>query len=255
MKRTNGPRQQFGIPSIGIPSEVLFHPELSNTEKILYGFIRNLASSERGCYASNKWLSGLLGVNKQTISNGIANLKQWELIIVKLNYDDQLERTERRIFLNPEYPLIYSKMLTEKGYKKINKAVLKNLYPSIKNLIGSYYIRNKEDSKIDSKKTILENVPNEWLKNRTFQRSLRNYLIHRKEKKQPLTQQACKQLSKKLSKCSIEVVIAALDNSVSNSWTGVFPESINNTNKSNNKSGSRQGSSERPNYVEYDEQL
>jgi len=248
MQRTNAPRQQFGLPAIGIPSEVLFHPELSNTEKILYGLIRNLASSERGCYASNKWLSGLLGVNKQTISNSVANLKQWELIIVRLKYDDELERTERRIFLNPEYPLIYSRMLTEKGYKKINKAVLKNLYPSIKNLIGSYYIRNKEDSKIDSKKTILENVPNEWLKNRTFQRSLRNYLIHRKEKKQPPTQQACKQLAKKLSKYSIEVVITSLDNSVSNSWTGVFPESINNKGKSNNKSGSHSGSAERIDY-------
>ena len=255
MKRTNEPRQQFGLPAIGIPAEVLFHPELTNTEKILYGLIRNLTSSERGCYASNKWLSGLLGVNKQTISNGVANLKQWELIIVKLKYDNQSERTERRIFLNPEYPLIYSKMLTEKGYKKINKTLLKNLYPSIKNLIGSYYIRNKEDSKIDSKKTILENLPNEWIENRTFKRALRSYLIHRKEKKQPPTQEACKQLARKLSKHPIETVIIALDNSTSNGWTGVFPESINNETKSNNKSGSRRGKSESPEYVEYDEQL
>ncbi len=245
MERTKPPQQQFGLPAIGIPSEVLFHPELTNTEKILYGLIRNLASSERGCYASNKWLSGLLGVNKQTISNGVANLKQWELIIVKLKYDDQLERTERRIFLNPEYPLIYSQMLTEKGYKKINKTILKNLYPSIKNLIGSYYIRNKEDSKIDSKKTILENLPNEWIKNRTFKKSLRSYLIHRKEKKQPLTQEACKQLAKKLSKHSIEIAITALDNSTSNGWTGVFPESINNNQRKD------QGSNRAGNTMKY----
>ena len=38
-----------GLPSIGIPAEILFHPELSNTEKILFGFIRNLAYTILEC--------------------------------------------------------------------------------------------------------------------------------------------------------------------------------------------------------------
>ena len=56
MQRSTLPKQQFGLPDIGIPAEILFHPKLSNTEKILFGLIRNLAHGEKGCYASNSWL-------------------------------------------------------------------------------------------------------------------------------------------------------------------------------------------------------
>ena len=38
----------FGLPDIGIPSEVLFHPELTNTEKMLFGYLRNLSQTEKG---------------------------------------------------------------------------------------------------------------------------------------------------------------------------------------------------------------
>ena len=155
MKRTNEPKQQFGLPAIGIPAEVLFHPKLSNTEKILFGLIRNLAYGEKGCFASNNWLGGLLGVKTQTISNGINHLKEWEVIIVE--YTTDREKQTRHIYLNPEYSHIYNEMLTDEGYKKINRGVLKNLYPSIKNLIAPYkkinsLLKEEEDSKKDSKK-------------------------------------------------------------------------------------------------------
>ena len=160
MTRSNSPKQQFGLPAIGIPAEVLFHPELSNTEKILYGLIRNLAHSEKGCFASNKWLGGLLGAQPQTISNGIKNLKDWEVIVIE--YTRTEEKQTRHIFLNPEYPRIYNEMLSDEGYKKINKGVLKKLYPSIKNLIGPYKKINspfniKEDSKEDNNNISISN--------------------------------------------------------------------------------------------------
>ena len=108
MTCSDSPKQQFGLPAIGIPAEVLFHPKLSNTEKILYGLIRNLAHSEKGCFASNKWLGGLLGSQPQTISNGIKNLRDWEIITIEYYISE--EKQMRHIFLNPEYPNIYNKM-------------------------------------------------------------------------------------------------------------------------------------------------
>jgi len=155
MQRTTPPKQQFGLPDIGIPAEVLFHPELSSTEKILYGLIRNLAHGEKGCYASNNWLAGLLGVTSQTISNSISKLESCEVIITTRHKQDSM--VVRNIYLNPDYHEIYSKFWTEEGYNKINIGVLKNLYPSIKKFIYPYkkiYIplNIKEDSKKVSKK-------------------------------------------------------------------------------------------------------
>lgn len=154
MRRTKRPeieKNSWGLPDIGIPAEVLFHPKLSCMEKILFGFIRNLSRSERGCWASNNWLGGLLGVKGQTISNAVAKLKYYELIEVGyLQLGDG--KQVRRIFINPEYPAIYERMLTE-TYKNINKGVLQKLYPSITKIITPYNkSHNKEDKEIDNKK-------------------------------------------------------------------------------------------------------
>ena len=223
MERNFEPKQQFGLPDIGIPFEILFHPKLTNTEKILYGFIRNLAQSEKGCYASNGWLAGLMGVGTQTISNAIANLKEWEIIII----EDQ--DNKRLIYINNDYKKLYNKFTTEKGYKKINRGVLKNLYPSIKNFIGSYsltYSKSilKDVSKIDHIKIILENLPEEWRTDKNLLRALEDWLMVRKEKKSSPTKRACELAGKDLSKYSLETSVRALDAAAKNGYTGVFPE-------------------------------
>jgi len=100
------------LPDIGIPAEVLFHPELSHTEKILFGFLRNLSQSEKGCWASNKWLGGLIGVKGQTITNGIAKLRNWQYILVEYERTSD-GRNVRRVFINPDYPRIYRDLVME----------------------------------------------------------------------------------------------------------------------------------------------
>ncbi len=171
MKRTNPPQQQFGLPDIGIPAEVLFHPKLSSTEKILYGLIRNLAHGERGCYASNNWLAGLLGLNPQTISNSIGNLQAWELIVITRSKQNNM--VVRNIYLNPDYIEIYGRFWTEEGYKKINRPLLKKLYPSIRKVIYPYkksYIPLKEEK--DSKKVSKKESSSDFPKNGEITASL-----------------------------------------------------------------------------------
>jgi len=154
MERSKPPETEknpWGLPDIGMPAEVLFHPEISSTEKILFGFIRNLSWTEKGCWASNKWLGGCLGLKGQTISNAISNLKFWELINVEyLKLPDG--REVRKIFINPEYSSIFQKMITEEGYNNINRGILKKLYPSIIKIITPYKKSlTKEDIKEDNK--------------------------------------------------------------------------------------------------------
>lgn len=161
MERTKHKEKEtpfFGLPDIGIPSEVLFHPKLTNTEKMLFGFLRNLSQTEKGCWASNRWLGGLLGVGPQTITNAISNLKKHHYILT-IEERTTDGRNVRRIFINPEYPLIYRNLVVE-GYKNINGPLLENLYPSIKKLIDPY---KKSYNKIDIEKDKEEDKEKDYL--------------------------------------------------------------------------------------------
>ncbi len=131
MERTEYPNKRkvtLGLPDIGIPSEVLFHPNLTCTEKILFGFLRNLAQGKDGCWASNRYLGDLLGVGAQTVSNAINNLKKYKFIRI---YNEQKgQKTIRRIFINPEYPVIYYDLMEE-------------IQTQLKN--GSFKLKNNSD--------------------------------------------------------------------------------------------------------------
>lgn len=169
-RRNKKEQQQFGMPDIGIPAEVLFNPELSNTQKILFGFIRNLSHSPKGCWASNRYLAKCLKTEPQTITNGVTKLKDLHYIEVEYHtLPDGLQG--RSIFINKHYPGIYERYLKE-VYKNFTNPLLKTLYPPIKNLIDPY---KKFNSKKDNKKDIYisENGLNDLSK--VEQRSIEYY--------------------------------------------------------------------------------
>ncbi len=140
---------EYGLPSIGIPAELLFNPGLTYMEKILFGFIRNLSKTERGCWASNQYLGELIGVGRQAISNGIANLKKYSYIKIEMVEKDPLttKEKERRVYEDPDYPSRYRKLveLSHEVYIKHNIGVKEILYTHIKKFIL------KEDSKKERK--------------------------------------------------------------------------------------------------------
>lgn len=121
--------QTFSLPGIGIPAEVLFHPELTFCEKVLFGFLRNLSQTEKGCWASNQWLGGLIGVGRRTISNGIAKLKKLQYISVQTETASD-GGTTRRIFINPAFPQRYRALVVQR-HKEIEAS-----YPSVIKFLG-----------------------------------------------------------------------------------------------------------------------
>lgn len=68
--------------------------------------------------------------------------------------------------------------------------------------------------------------PNNWQSNKPFQKSIQDFIIHRKEKGKSLTPLACTRLANHLSQYKLPIVIQAIEKSIYNGWTGVFPESI-----------------------------
>jgi len=117
MKKEENKEVEFGLPSIGIPAEVLFNPKITKTEKILFGFLRNLSQKEEGCWASNRYLGIINGIKPQTVSVAISNLKKWGYITVE--YSTNISGVQiRHIHISTDYPKTYRKLVTD-WYKHI----------------------------------------------------------------------------------------------------------------------------------------
>ncbi len=157
---------KFGVPSIGIPAELFFNAKFTRTEQMAFGLIRNLAQSSKGCWATNSYLARILRVNPQTITNAVSKLKKYQYINVKMETKDKI--TTRRIFINNEYPKLYSKLVKyvhdclEDG-KEIDESVCENLYPPIFFEIPPY-------TNFDNKEVNKEVIKNKY-KNTCYSRS------------------------------------------------------------------------------------
>lgn len=81
---------------INIPQKVA-EAKISFGAKVLYGQINRLSSKEGYCYASNKYLGGLLNVSERTVSRMIGELKQSNFIVSKETIEDGL--TKRCLYI------------------------------------------------------------------------------------------------------------------------------------------------------------
>jgi hypothetical protein len=103
-------KQQNMLPvEIGIPSAVAHNVFLTQTEKILFGYLRNLSQTSDGCFGSNKYLSKILHLTEQSISNAIQSLQKYLYINVKIT-PTQNGRS-RIIYINREYEILYQPLI------------------------------------------------------------------------------------------------------------------------------------------------
>jgi hypothetical protein len=89
----------------------------------------------------------------------------------------------------------------------------------------------KEKNTKKEKINFIELFPKEWQNNEAFQKTINDFIIHRKEKKKTITPLSAKRLATKLNKHSLPIVISAINRSIDSGWTGVFPESESNNTK------------------------
>lgn len=146
-------RNKFGLPNIVIPAEVLLNRNLSPREMILFGYILNMAHNEHGyCWASNRYLSRLIGVIPDTVSTMISKLTKEQYLV--LEYETRYDGKQvRKIFINKEYPKIYGETI-KKAFSeskdpvgKIKKGVCENPNTPIAKSKGGY---GKTQSNIDN---------------------------------------------------------------------------------------------------------
>lgn len=85
---------------------------------------------------------------------------------------------------------------------------------------------NKENKYKEIENSFLKMFPDEWIKNKSFLSSIKDFIQYRSQKGNKLTEMACTRLANKLTKFDITIATEAINRSIENSWTGIFPESI-----------------------------
>ena len=114
-----------------IPASVLFSEQLRPNAKLLYGVVTLLQESSGYCYASNRYLGNLFGLQPETITGLLNNLVDAGLIATDVIRDPETnEVQERRIWTVAQIPSIIPpspKNIGEGSPKKIREASPKNL--------------------------------------------------------------------------------------------------------------------------------
>jgi len=104
---------QYGIPSVLIPGEIFFNPFISHVQKNLFGIIRNLSKTTRGCWATNRTLGNLINRSKSKISEMINSLERFGYIKIQEKTLTDSSK-ERRIFENKKgYSVLYEDMVRD----------------------------------------------------------------------------------------------------------------------------------------------
>src|SRR4030042_1375048 len=140
---------KIGMPSVGIPSEVFLNPKLSNTEKLLFGLIRNLSKSSKGCWASNAYLAKWLWCSTQTVSNGIQTLKNYRYIVIKyIKEEDTRTITLTNVRDNRlSFP-------SEKDFL----SVLKKSFPEVYTILDYWNLQNITKHKLIKKTKTIDQI-------------------------------------------------------------------------------------------------
>ena len=85
----------FGV----IPNAILYDKRLKNGEKILYTFISSLSNKSGYCFASNAYLSEVVGVTKNTIKIYLKKLEDLNYINRSFKNGEDNDEVERKIYL------------------------------------------------------------------------------------------------------------------------------------------------------------
>ena len=62
-----------------VPREVLLDEQLSATAKLLFAIIQSL-DNDKGCFASNEYLGGMLGISESAVRQSLLALEQGQYI-------------------------------------------------------------------------------------------------------------------------------------------------------------------------------
>ena len=134
--------EELNIVGAWLPGEVLFNPELTYMDSMVFWMINSL-DGENHCYATNGYIAFYLNVTPQTVSNSISKLKDLEYI---KDVSIKVKKSTLRILkVNQDYNKKWNHLLL-----RFNRPYKKNYMGVIKNIITDYNRVNINDTKVSS---------------------------------------------------------------------------------------------------------
>lgn len=223
-----------GFAFLMIPQVVAQDKRLKGNEKLLYGHIFSLTKKEGYCWATNEYLSDLMGVSKDCISRYITHIIELgylERVVVKDKKSGQITCRKlyiKNLFVDPEEeePGESSRPNDQPSIPNDQGVSVKRSIPSIPNDQGGIG------------QTVGENNINEYIteyinkgyapprvREALMQFCTMRMEMAKRDKRKPFTVSAFKLILKRLDELAStdEEKIAILNNSVMNNWQGVFP--------------------------------
>lgn len=244
VKKIDPPERQF--KGIWTPAEIWLHPDLSIHQKMLWSEVNSFSSQEEGCWASNVYLAGFLGVTEGSLKNMLTKLRKMELIET-VGFDG------RNRFLVAKLPkghprmtqgsscddLIGNPRMTSQPSEIIHNRIDHQGVTEVKNALitknrtKSIYINRKNVNKPKASDELFDPMFNAADPNHLPQQLRTPEVIeiwgkycNRRETllKNPVTAFALKKILNQLSTATAEEASDALFRAWDGKWTGIFPK-------------------------------
>lgn len=214
---------------VWIPKEVWLDTRLNALEKIILTEIDSLDMSDKGCYASNKYIADFCQCSETKVSTAISKLIEFGYVYVQ-SFDGR-QRVLKSRLSNFERQ---SARNCEADFKKLRDINTPTNTPN-----NTEKKERKKESKPTSYDEILSQITDESLRNMYYE-----YIKMRTLIKAKMTDHALTLLIRKVEKLeptSIERQKLLLETAIMNNWKSVYPLKDNNGGKENGQNNGNNG--------------
>lgn len=185
-----------------VPREVLLDQDLSANAKLIFAIVQSL-DNDKGCYASNEYIGGMVGLSESSVRASLQALEEKKYI-------------ERYVFDGTSRVL---KTCTTKSFSAEPRQISGDTPPEIqrptRQKSGTYSNRKKN---IDINSLLLPPLPH----GDAFAKAWEDWKAYRAECKKPLTSASIREQLKFLSQQNEHDAITSIENSIRNGWAGLF---------------------------------
>ena len=191
-----------------VPREILLDNDLSANAKLIYAIVQSL-DNERGCFASNEYIGGMVGVCESSVRSCLSALEDKKYIIRNINADGNrsIKTCSTQSF--------------RADTRQISDAPPLEIQHSPRQKSSTYVSRKKRI--VDNKMLLLPPLPH----GEEFAKAWESWVGYRSELKKPLTNASMTAQLKFLKEQTEHDAITSIQQSIRSGWLGLFPANKN----------------------------
>jgi hypothetical protein len=187
-----------------VPREVLLDNELSANAKLIFAIVQSL-DNDRGCFASNEYIGGMVGICDSAVRASLSVLEDRKYIVRHIDSDGN-----RSI-----------KTCTTQSFRAEPRQISSDPPPEIQHAprqISSTYNTRKKRI-VNNKTLLLPPLPH----GEEFAKAWESWVAYRSELKKPLTSASMVAQLKFLKEQQEHDAITSIQQSIRSGWLGLFP--------------------------------